>query len=158
MFDSIITIFICGLAVARRTSKSAYFSQEIQIPPLPKSNPSTPYGDSMNALYTNDPSAAAEWCKHHIPDNGFTAIGFDVEVSKPIDDPTLINIHPTFEPTEICKTRKYAAASIIFNFILTLKSSCQFGTGKKAISTDTDFLFLPKLLHDSQIRMHLGSR
>ena len=70
------------------------------IPPLPTigTESTSKYADSIDVLYTNDPSAAVQWYETHVPADKLTIIGFDVEVSaqQPLLRATRKSFHKMF--------------------------------------------------------------
>lgn len=73
-------LFSLVLRAGRGGSTNKHFTQPLLLPPLAKIDPATPYGDSIPAVYTNDPASVALWLEEHITKSGLTTVGWDVEV------------------------------------------------------------------------------
>jgi hypothetical protein len=88
-------ILAFNLITRGRPSSPNYFSYEDKLPPIPKLDSSSIYGDSISVLYTNDPDCVSQWIEDHDIMSGLTVIGWDVEVSESIEDQSvLLSSHP----------------------------------------------------------------
>jgi len=77
---SIVALMSFASQLPRDSRKLKHFSKEQILPPLPKLDPDTEYGDSIPVMYTNDPSVASAWIEDHLSEKPI-AVGWDVESS-----------------------------------------------------------------------------